>query len=442
MTSLFDDINQFDEGFLAARREAVAVAQKRVQDRVGSYLKVAKTAEEYDARLSYVSDDVRQIVADVAEEFSIDHDKLADAIDEHLKGDGITDIDAELADAPSAVGQKAAGGHKPGCTCGFCKNKGNLPGRVDQKEQEDKDASEPHDDDDSSVVDKESSVRLADDEPVECDKCEGLGTEKDGSLCGKCGGSGELDPETAKIHEERNASVHEAEGFRTDPATCPNCHNGMTLTTSREAQQGGAPLEYACSKCGYHGESEEHRPGRMQFQEGLTNLISPQSSTRQADAPRDGGGATKTVSLPTGKGDAVGYGASPKIDKKEWKPNALNADGNLPPVDSEMSGSPNPTETQDLVDEKPDYDGDFLRDTDAVTTQQDLPSADDTGQSTERNLSQEGQGGTWTEEQTSPVTSEVFASVDPDINPLKAILDSGFTPDNQVESAIREFESE
>lgn len=321
MTSLFDDINQFDEGFLAARREAVAVAQKRVQDRVGSYLKVAKTAEEYDARLSYVSDDVRQIVADVAEEFSIDHDKLADAIDEHLKGDGITDIDAELADAPSAVGQKAAGGHKPGCSCGFCKNKGNLPGRVDQKEQEDKDASEPHDEDDDSGEEKESSVHVA-------------------------------------------------------------------------------------------------------------------------DAPRDGGGATKTVSLPTGKGDAVGYGASPKIDKKEWKPNALNADGNLPPVDSEMSGSPNPTETQDLVDEKPDYDGDFLRDTDAVTTQQDLPSADDTGQSTERNLSQEGQGGTWTEEQTAPVTSEVFASVDPDINPLKAILDSGFTPDNQVESAIREFESE
>lgn len=351
MTSLFDDINQFDEGFLAARREAVAVAQKRVQDRVGSYLKVAKTAEEYDARLNYVSDDVRQIVADVAEEFSIDHDKLADAIDEHLKGDGITDIDAELADAPSAVGQKSAsddeptseeeeeiyedendkrldddkrtsGGHKPGCTCGFCKNKGNLPGQVDQKEQEDKDASEPHDeDDDDSGEEKESSVHVA-------------------------------------------------------------------------------------------------------------------------DAPRDGGGATKTVDLPHAKGDAVGYGASPKIDKKEWKPNALNDSGNLKPVDAEMSGTPVPTKTQDLVDEKPDYDGDFLRDTDAVTTQQDLPSADDTGQSTERNLSQEGQGGTWTEEQTSPVTSEVFASVDPDINPLKAILDSGFTPDNQVESAIREFESE
>lgn len=321
MTSLFDDITQFDESFLASRREAAAVAHKRVQDRVGAYLKIAKTSEEYDARLNFVSDDIRQIVADVAEEFSVDHDKLADAIDDALKGEGVTDINEELADAPSAVGHKAAGGHKDGCTCGFCKNKGNLPGRVDQKEQENKDASEPHDDDDSGVVDKESSTHVA-------------------------------------------------------------------------------------------------------------------------DAPRDGGGATKTVDLPTGKGDAVGYGASPKIDKKTWKPNALNADGNLPPVNDEMNSSPSPTKTQDLVDEKPDYEGDFLRDTDAVTTKQDLPSADDTGHSTERNISQDGQSGTWTEGQNDAVTPQVFASADPDVNPLKAILESGFATDNQVESAIREFQSE
>lgn len=322
MYGLFDDISQFDEGQQISRRQAAAVAQKRVSDRVGSYLKVAKSPEEYAARLDFVSDDVRQIVAEVAEEYNADHDKLLDAIDEHLKGDGVTDIDAELEDAPSAVGVKAAGGHKPGCTCGFCKNKGNLPGTVDQDEQEDKDASEPTEDDDEGV--------------------------------------------------EKDASTHVAE------------------------------------------------------------------------APRDGGGATKTVSLPKGKGDAVGYGASPKIDKKEWKPNALNPSGNLPatPDGIEMSGTPVPTQTQDLVDDKPDYKGDFLRDTDAVTTQQDLPSADDTGHSTERNISQEGQSGSWTESENSPVTSEVFASTDPDVNPLKAILEAGFVPNNQVESAIQDFDGE
>lgn len=393
MTSLFDDITQFDEGFLANRREAAAVAHKRVQDRVGAYLKVAKTTTEYDARLNFVYEDVRQIVADVAEEFSVDHDKLAEAIDESLKGEGVTDINEELEDAPSAVGHKAAGGHKDGCTCGFCKNKGNLPGKVDQKEQEDKDASEPHDDDDSGVVDKESATHIS-----ETPQSPRLST------CRNCGRTIDL-----RLGQYSPADAPGGEGTPDDPIA-PGDRDDI------------------CAACDY-GDNHSHN-------------LPHGASTHLADSPRDGGGAIKTVDLPTGKGDAVGYGASPKIDKKEWKPNALNADGNLPPVDAEMNGSPVPTKTQDLVDEKPDYEGDFLRDTDAVTTQQDLPSADDTGHSTERNISQDGQSGTWTEGQNDAVTPQVFASADPDVNPLKAILESGFAPDNQVESAIREFKLE
>lgn len=300
MTSLFDDISQFDEGFRIAKRQAVAVAHKRVQDTVGAYLRLSKTAEERTARLDYVSDDIRQIVADTAEEFSVDHDKLLDAIHESLEGEGVTDLNGELADAPSAVGDKTAGGHKPGCECGFCKNKGNLPGSkkdegeekvegiVDDEEKSDKDASEPD------------------------------------------------------------------------------------------------------------------------FKDKLEDK---DSSTHVADAPRDGGGATKTLDLPKGKGDAVGYGASPEIDKKTWKPNALDSSGNLPAVPEgiEMDGTPNPTVHGD-IDDTPDYEGDFLRDTDAATTSQDLPTAGDNANTTEKNISQEGQMGSWTEGPASAVTDKVFAS--------------------------------
>lgn len=327
MTSLFDDINQFDDGFLAKRREAVAVAHKRVQDRIGAYLRIAKTSDEYKARLDFVSDDVRQIVADVADEFSVDHDKLVQAIEESLDGEGVTDINMELLDAPSAVGEKTSAGHKDGCECGFCKNKGNIHKKDDDKVE--------------GVVSDEEKA------------------DKDSS-----------EPEWSEKVEEK------------------------------------------------------------------------ESSTRVAEAPRDGGGAVKRVDLPKGDGKSVGTGPSPKMDRKQWKPNALNPSGNLPEVDSEMTGSPNPTKQQDLVDEKPDYEGDFLRDTDAVTTQQELPSADDTGQSIERNLSQEGQSSTWTEAQGDAVTPQVFASADPDVNPLKAILDAGFVPNNQVESAIEAYDGD
>lgn len=418
MTSLFDDITQFDEGFLANRREAAAVAHKRVQDRVGSYLKVAKTPTEYGARLSFVYDDVRQIVAEVAEEFSVDHDKLAEAIDESLKGEGVTDINEELEDAPSAVGEKTAGGHKDGCTCGFCKNKGNLPGRVDQKEQEDKDASEPEDDDDSGVVDKESSTKTA----SEFGHLP-LHRNEEGHVLAT--------PSNMAVIEEELARTSGDNPYGSAPIVAHSPNTGEQYSASSGDYFAGNPHEPLMDEGGSPMILGRPYSG-----------IEPVASIKVADASRDGGGAVKREKLPKGDGKSVGTGPSPKIDRKTWKPNALNADGNLPPVDSEMKGSPVPTQTQDLVDEKPDYEGDFLRDTDAVTTQQDLPSADDTGHSTERNISQEGQSGTWTEGQNDAVTSEVFASIDPDVNPLKAILESGFATDNQVESAIREFESE
>ena len=304
--SLFDDITQFDEGKHLASRQAAAVAHKRVSETVGGYLTIAENPEEYAARIDFVSGDIQRIVADVAEEYDADVDALQKAIDDGLKGDGVTDLNDSLGDAPSAVGHgKQAGGHKPDCSCGFCENKGNLPGS-DSKEE----------------------------------------TEDEGS--------------------------------------------------------------------------------------------SVEASTHVADAPRDGGGAVKRESLPKGDGKSIGTEPVPKTDHRTWKPNALNDSTNTPPVDTEQNGSPHPTEKQDVSDD-PDYEGNFLRDTDAVTESQSLPSADESGVSTERNISQENQGGTWTEAQGDPVTS---ATKDPDANPLKAILDNGFVADNTVESAITQFEAE
>ena len=165
------------------------------------------------------------------------------------------------------------------------------------------------------------------------------------------------------------------------------------------------------------------------------------ASEKTADADRDGGGAVKREDLPKANEAGDLGGPSPKTDHTTWKPNALNDSGNLKPIDTEQDGSPVPTVSQDVTD-TPDWEGDFLRDTDAVTEQQNLPTADEDAENTTRNIEQPhtdtfNNGG-----QADPVTSEVFASTqDADKNPIREILESEMPTDHQVQAAIAEFEN-
>lgn len=139
--------------------------------------------------------------------------------------------------------------------------------------------------------------------------------------------------------------------------------------------------------------------------------------------------ALETEKLPTGDDTALG-GPSPKIDKKEWKPNALNDDGNLSPIDTEGAGSPHPTEQQDVTDVA-DHEADFLAQTDAVTESQDV------GKET---TTEAIHTDTWsgTEGQADPVTS---AAHDPELNPLRTMIQQGIIPQTQVEAAISAYEA-
>jgi hypothetical protein len=516
MSGLFEDISQFDEGVRIARRQAAAVATKRVSDRVGGYLRLAKSGEEYTARLDFVSNDIRQIVADVAEDFGTDQDKLLEAIDEHLKGDGVTELDEDLDSAPSAVGAgkqssegdkvcptcngsgfkdehqdegtcptchgagsiaKQAAGHKDGCECGFCKNKGSfgkkdkdkaseeevtkVKGILDDEEKNDKDASEPEwreNIKDSAIKEAFTAkdfVLLAD----AISKAPGTSPQLAEHFADTlaqtnprfdrerfiAAASGSPLSGRDALPQQQVAPPQGPGGAQAAPAGQPP-QPQMPLASIRQA----GPLDEAQ---GYGGVAPQphlqQQPGQLTPEEELLlqqqgqqpqvppipqypgDPAQPQlqqpmmASTHQAEAPRDGGGATKIEKLPKGDGKAVGTGPSPKTDHKTWRPNALNPSTNTPPVDTEMSGTPVPTETQD-VDTERDYEADFLRNTDAVTDHQDLPSANPDGFSKERNISQDGQDGTWsgTEGLVDPVTSPTLSS---------------FLPDNQVESAIRSF---
>lgn len=127
---LFEHLAAFDEGDQSKRRKIVAVAHKRVADNFGAFLSNAKTQEELAARLALVESDIKETVQAVVAEYNgdtFDSTYAAviagwedlprgekgqwgknDSTEIGDEGDGVSDIESELADAPSAVGQKAA----------------------------------------------------------------------------------------------------------------------------------------------------------------------------------------------------------------------------------------------------------------------------------------------------------------------------------------------
>lgn len=121
------------------RGRATIAVQTRAKQRFETYVSKATTPEERAARIEVVSGDLDKIAEEV--------------IAEH----GFLTLDEARAAGREALG----GGHPAGCTCGFCKNKGNLPGA---KKDDDGD-------DDDEPMEKDASTKTAKTCP-ECEKAE------------------------------------------------------------------------------------------------------------------------------------------------------------------------------------------------------------------------------------------------------------------------------
>ena len=123
----------------------------------------------------------------------------------------------------------------------------------------------------------------------------------------------------------------------------------------------------------------------------------------------------KRESLPTGDESALD-GPSPKMDKKQWKPNATNPDGNLKPIETEDKNSPHPTRQMDIK-QKPDYQQDTFENLkkydNNVWEREQLPTAtkDEAGFEGTRNIDQPSKAAeTFPDKgQTNPVTREALA---------------------------------
>lgn len=472
MESFFEHLGHDEDQQRVANRKAVAVARKRADDRFGDFVRAARDEEEFKARLALVEDDLDAALTDVVDEHGGDLERVKSAVQSGWEdlvrgGDGRwqapsaapddgTDIDTELSEAPSAVGESS----------------GDL-------------ISAPE-----SIQSVASTTRwsIGIPNPLDAVKnlpgevAQGVGnavTDVPGNLAdgvhGLEQGSQALDHATQQVPGVGNA-LHEVN-------ITPGGQGLHHLEQGLEGLQqlpGQPPLNNLPG-------------GNPQFQKMLGH--------QAAEAPDGAGGAVDRESLPKGDESALG-GPSPKIDKG----NSGDERGwSLKPVETETSGTPHPTVEQDVTDDADYGKRDFLDQTDAVIKSEDLPSDDDSaGFTTERNVEQPSQAAdqwTGTEGQADPVTNESdqvlartayddspgerdhddyenesgeecsdcgkaaskvgsdgvarcdscassankSAAVDPEKNPIREVLESdydGFLPESQVEAAIQQHKGE
>jgi len=80
MSGIFEELEMFDEGDKVATRQAIAVANKRFNDKFAGFLRQASSKKEFESRLALVEQDIDNMVADVAYEYGGDAEKIATSI--------------------------------------------------------------------------------------------------------------------------------------------------------------------------------------------------------------------------------------------------------------------------------------------------------------------------------------------------------------------------
>lgn len=105
MSGIFEHLSAFDEEAQVATRQAIAVANKRFNDTFAGFLRQASTKKEFESRLALVDTDINNMVADVANEYGGDAEKIAAAIKASMTYTATCDCD---------------GNCKGECSCGGC----------------------------------------------------------------------------------------------------------------------------------------------------------------------------------------------------------------------------------------------------------------------------------------------------------------------------------
>jgi hypothetical protein len=371
---LFEHDVEFDNSARVAARQAVSVAHKRAKDRFGSFL-AAASASDFHQRWALVEDELADVVADTVEEYGGDPEGVLAAVTSVLAAGGFCD------DC-----RKWKSGPKKGCECGSAK--GTEPSaEMDDSKGDDESG-------DSGTIAKVAMPYVNQDTGNEIPLPHEVGL-----------------PNNVAIPGEH---------------PCGHCGQGVNNVST----------DVACPHCGHSTAGA----GLDQLSQGLGDMINPgkpANPSKPWDPQPEAGDGFDHSSAHVAKwtvitaDDKTGLGGpSPKMDKKEWKPNALNDKGNLKPIKTEGKDSPNPTDDQDISD-VPDHTKDPLEHTDAVA-KHDQPLDKAHKEKAQHTDTWHGKG-----DQADPVTS---AAQDVDRNPLRDMIEQGVVPDAQIQAAISQFE--
>lgn len=365
MSDLFENIALQDDTEIINHRRASAVANKRVKDRLGGFF--ANADNDLPARLALVEDEIHEMVEDVVKEYGGDAQKIEAAIKQSVM-DPFSIGPTGGPTTPNASG--GMGGGMGGGTCPQCG------------------------------------------QPLvngQCATCQGgTGASGAGAAYGMMH-SIPQSPSTGPIQAHTGAG-----GF------CDECHSwksgpnkGCTCDSdSEEANDDSKSSRTALSidtEPIMHPQPLPDEPGEEGVHDIDDELANAPSAVGTGTISRTAE-ALETVELPKGDESALG-GPSPKIDKGN---SGDNFGWSLDPIDTQMDGSPNPTIEEDPTD-KADYNKkDFLDQTRAVTTTEDLPTGtglDDAGFEPTRNIPLQDTK-TWSGEkrQTDPVTNQALSS--------------------------------
>lgn len=236
------------------------------------------------------------------------------------------------------------------------------------------------------------------------------------------------------MHEQLSDLVNAGQGSHPQPqGQQPAPHpQGQPGASPQHLQPGQPPANFQGTDYNYnhlHGRPVQDfaHPQQALQQSYRNNLRNTKAGQKAIDLMKEAE-ALKTIEVDQGS-DQDG---SPKIDKGTWNPSDRGQSGK--PIDTEGEGSPHPTERVDpLVPlKRENEEADFLKGTDAVTETQDVEQASKFDGDKADSGSWKGNNG------ASPVTS----GIDPNVNPIRQLLEDGFVPHTQVQAAIADWEAD
>ena len=356
MTGLFEVLASDIEHKKIAQNRTILAVQTRAKDRFGRFLAFAR-GEEWDARMAAIDRDLMQMLKDTGEEYG------------YLNGSLLYTAAAEVLSA----------GHPSGCDCGFCKNKGKLPGTSDEEDEGEE---------------KESSVKQSFDYPSTSGPIEGEQADPSGP-----GG-----PIGEELSEESSGDNDEELGGPIGENASNKKGASVKVSAMQKRADGFAFCDCDCDGCnsGTHCESNNCIQSKRSGPRGFEPNSSYDWDRVAAEVETGDTFSQESVDLPAADESGLGSEGSPKIDKGKVPGDMAGNEGGLKPID--VPSKQHPSEMQDLGKDTPDY-------------WSDLPGPSETGKSIdadsplqpEFNVAPNTDTWSGTDGQADPVTSAVLS---------------------------------